>query len=642
MGRRRTIRLKIIGLLLVPLASMVVLWGVITAVTATESLELRQYKTLWTNLRLPAYQLTTELQRERLASARLLRLKTNSNESDVVAQRSRTDAARERFKQLSSAPMNTSDRIHAQVEAVLAQLNRLEPIRGEIDAGLTARLHMVETYNGITDALFGLHRNVAFVDDIPIYEQSRVVVDIGYARELLTREQALAAGPTTAAERRLFTQIVGNRRFLLDQALGELDAGLRDTQVSLITSPAYQRMRIMEDQIIAGDAPAGWLSTTESLNKSFQDAQMQASSLLSERAEPVADSVLQRAFLLAGTCFVLVIVSIGFSLRMGNRLSRELAALRQAALEVSRERLPQVVEKLRRGETVEVPALSVTSTTTEIGDVGEAFSTVQQTAVEAAVGQAQLRDGVGHVFRNLARRSQTLLHRQRIQLADMQHRATEPEALDDLFRLDHLTTRMRRHAEGLIILSGATPGRGWSKPVPLLDVVRGAAAEVEDYQRVIVEPMPGQRLAGPVVGDVMHLIAELIENATVYSPPHTPVQVRGEVAARGFALEVEDRGLGMSPEDMAELNARLASPPEFDLADSDQLGLFVVSRLAARHDIRVTLRGSPYGGTTAIVLIPAEHVSDPPAEPEERATEKEPATEPAREGARSIRVVQSD
>jgi K+-sensing histidine kinase KdpD len=191
---------------------------------------------------------------------------------------------------------------------------------------------------------------------------------------------------------------------------------------------------------------------------------------------------------------------------------------------------------------------------------------------------------------------------------------------------------MRRHAEGLIILSGATPGRGWSRPVPLLDVVRGAAAEVEDYQRVIVEPMPAQRLDGPVVGDVIHLIAELIENATVYSPPHTTVIVRGEAAARGFAIHVEDRGLGMSAEELTDFNGRLASPPEFDLADSEQLGLFVVSRLAARHDIRVTLRGSPYGGTTAIVLIPAEHVTDPPAEP----------AEPIRQPARPMRVVQGE
>jgi signal transduction histidine kinase len=611
--------MKIIGLLLVPLASMVVLWGVITAVTASESLELRQYKTLWTNLRLPAYKLISELQHERLTSAKLLRRATG--QSDVVGQRTRTDAARDAFTKLSNISKDRSEEIRTQVDAVYTQLSRLDAIRGEIDLGLSERLHGTEAYDAIIDSLFGLHRRVALIDDIPIYEQSRVIIDMGYAKELLTREQAIALGPTTAAERRQFTQLVGNRRFLIDQSLTELDPALRETNVALVTSTAYQRMRLMEDQIIAGATPRGWLATTESLAKTFQDSLMRASTMLNERAGPVADSVLSRAFVLAGTGFLLVIVSIAFSLRMGNRLSKELGTLRLAALEVAQERLPHVVAKLRKGEKVELPELSLATSTVEIGDVGQAFSTVQQTAVEAAIGQAQLSEGVGHVFRNLARRSQTLLHRQRIQLEDMQHRATDPEALDDLFRLDHLTTRMRRHAEGLIILSGATPGRGWSKPVPLLDVARGAAAEVEDYQRVTVEPMPGQRLAGPVVGDVIHLIAELIENATVNSPPHTQVMVRGEETARGFVFEVEDRGHGMSAQELADLSERLASPPEFDLADSDKLGLFVVSRLAARHDIRVTLRGSPYGGTTAIVLIPAEHVADP--EPE--ADVKEPA-----------------
>ncbi|MFI7706510.1 nitrate- and nitrite sensing domain-containing protein [Nonomuraea sp. NPDC049480] len=620
--------MKIIGLLLVPLTSMVVLWGVITAVTATEGLELHEYKTLWTNLRLPAYKLISEIQRERLLSAKLLR--HTASTSAVAAQRAQTDAARDTFRQLSSDSKDRSEEIRTQVDAVYTQFDRLDAIRGEIDTGLFDRLHTVEAYNAIIDTIFSLHRHVALIDDIPIYEQSRVVIDMGYAKELLTREQAIALGPITAAERRLFTQIVGNRRFLIDQSLPELDPTLRDANVALIASAAYQRMRIMEDQIIAGATPKAWLSTTEGLAKSFNDTQMRASTVLNARAEPVADAVLNRAFMLAGLCLALVVVSIVFSLRMGNRLSKELGALRLAALEVAQERLPYVVAKLRKGETVEMPELSVASTTTEIDDVGQAFSTVQQTAVEAAVGQAQLSEGVGHVFRNLARRSQTLLHRQRIQLQDMQHRATEPDALEDLFKLDHLTTRMRRHAEGLIILSGATPGRGWSRPVPLLDVARGAAAEVEDYQRVTVEPMPGQRLAGPVVGDVIHLIAELIENATVYSPAHTSVIVRGETAARGFVFEVEDRGRGMSVEELAELNERLASPPEFDLADSDRLGLFVVSRLAARHDIRVTLRGSPYGGTTAIVLIPEEHVAEPEA----------PA--PAEEPVRPMRVVRSE
>ncbi|MEV4391271.1 nitrate- and nitrite sensing domain-containing protein [Nonomuraea sp. NPDC049607] len=620
MGRSRTIRMKIIGLLLVPLTSMVVLWGVITAVTAGESLELRQYKTLWTNLRHPAYKLISELQHERLSSAKLLR--RAASPKDVADQRTRTDAARDEFRKLSSSSKDRSEEIRTQVDAVYTQLGRIDAIRSEIDDGHSDRLLVGEAYNTVVDSLYGLHRRVALINDIPIYEQSRVIIELGYAKELLTREQAIALGPVTPSERRQFTQIVGNRRFLIDQGLGELDPSLRDTQVSLVTSPAYQRMRLMEDRIIAGATPPrGWLSTTESISKTYAESLMRASTLLNSRADPVADQVLSRAFILAGTCFLLVIVSIVFSLRMGNRLSKELGALRLAALEVAQERLPHVVAKLRKGERVEMPELSVATSTVEIGDVGQAFSTVQQTAVEAAIGQAQLSEGVGHVFRNLARRSQALLHRQRIQLEDMQHRATDPEALDDLFRLDHLTTRMRRHAEGLIILSGATPGRGWSKPVPLLDVARGATAEVEDYRRVTVEPMSGQRLAGPVVGDVIHLVAELIENATVYSPPHTQVIVRGEETARGFAFEVEDRGLGLSTQELAELNERLASPPEFDLADSDKLGLFVVSRLAARHDIRVTLRGSPYGGTTAIVLIPAEHVADP--EPE--ADVKEPA-----------------
>ena len=218
--------------------------------------------------------------------------------------------------------------------------------------------------------------------------------------------------------------------------------------------------------------------------------------------------------------------------------------------------------------------------------------------------EARLRQGLNDVFRSLARRSQSLLHRQLTLLDQMERRASDPEALDDLFRLDHLTTRMRRHAEGLVILAGAPPGRGWSSPVRMVDVMRGAIAEVEDYARVSVATRSQAALAGSAVADVIHLLAELIENATTLSPPYTSVRVSGDTVANGFAIEVEDRGLGMSPTRLAELNDRLANPPEFNPSDSEQLGLFVVSQLAKRHGIRVTLKASPYGGTAAIVLIP--------------------------------------
>jgi hypothetical protein len=190
-------------------------------------------------------------------------------------------------------------------------------------------------------------------------------------------------------------------------------------------------------------------------------------------------------------------------------------------------------------------------------------------------------------------------------MLDEMERATEdPESLSQLFRLDHLTTRMRRQAEGLIILSGAAPGRGWREPVSVVEVLRGAIGEIEDFARVDLITESPDFLQGPGVADMTHLLAELVENAVLYSPPTTRVQVRSARVANGYVIEVEDRGLGIPADTMAVLNERLARPPEFDLADSDQLGLFVVSRLAARHQIKVTLRASGYGGTLAIMLLP--------------------------------------
>src|SRR5690606_15121147 len=270
-------------------------------------------------------------------------------------------------------------------------------------------------------------------------------------------------------------------------------------------------------------------------------------------------------------------------------------------------RLPRVVERLSRGEDVDVAAEAPpiqAGDSREVADVSHAFSSVQRTAVEAAVGQAKLRKGIAQMFVNLARRKQALLNRQLQLLDSMQRRTTEPDALEDLFRLDSLTTRMRRHAESLIILSGNTPGRAWRRPVPIVDVIRAAVAEIEDYQRIQVFPVGETAVNGSVAADLIHLVAELVDNAASFSPPQTTVQIRGEEVANGFVIEIEDRGLGLSAEEYAAINQNLANPPEFDLADSDRLGLFVVGQLVNRYGVNVTLRPSPYGGTTAIVLIP--------------------------------------
>jgi signal transduction histidine kinase len=293
--------------------------------------------------------------------------------------------------------------------------------------------------------------------------------------------------------------------------------------------------------------------------------------------------------------------------RFGRKLRAELTSLYDSARQIADERLPQLVERLRRGEDVDIAAESPplpSARITEIANVVRAFSTVQRTAVEAAAGQASLRKAVNRVFASLSLRNQSLLHRQLSMLDDMERAASDPVALADLFRLDHLTTRMRRHAEGLLILAGVTPGRGWSNPVPVADVLNAAVAEVEDYVRVDVTCECADAVAGTAVNDVIHLLAELVENATTFSPPDTRVEIRGDAVGRGFAVEVEDHGLGMPAREIAAHNERLAAPPEFDLSNSDQLGLFVAATLAARHQIRITLRRSPLGGTTAIVLLP--------------------------------------
>jgi signal transduction histidine kinase len=331
-----------------------------------------------------------------------------------------------------------------------------------------------------------------------------------------------------------------------------------------------------------------------------------------QRATPVATGVIVRLLLAAGLGLVTVITSIIMSITTARNMLRQLERLRDAARQLANERLPGVVARLSRGDEVDVAAEAppLEFGNDEIGQVGQAFNAVQETAIRAAVQQAELRRSVRDVFLSIARRSQSLLHRQLSQLDGMERREGDAGKLAELFSIDHLATRMRRNAENLIVLAGANPGRVWRRTVPMVDVVRGAIAEVEDYARVTVYPIGPVQLAGRAVSDVIHLLAELVENALSFSPPHTEVHIKGQPVGKGFVLEVEDRGLGIEPAELAELNERIGSHPDFNLTNAARLGLFVVSRLAERHGIRVHLKESAYGGTTAIVLIPRSLLGD--------------------------------
>jgi len=333
---------------------------------------------------------------------------------------------------------------------------------------------------------------------------------------------------------------------------------------------------------------------------------------LDDHLSAMTHAQIAEMILLGGGGLVVITGAIVLMGTFTRQLSHDLADLASTARRLADEQLPQAMQRLRDGQeaglAAETPAWPRTRSA-EIDEAAAAISRLQKTTISAATGESGLRIGLRQVFVSLARRNQSLLQRQLRLIDSLEQKASDPAALADLFSLDHLTTRMRRHAESLAILSGAAPGRSWTEPVPVIDVIRGAMAEVEDYRRVSVLTKAEEAVAAPAVADMIHLLAELIENATMFSPSGTRVEVRAERVANGFAIEIDDRGLGIEPAQLEELNQQLAEPPDFDLANADRLGLFVGAKLASRHGIRVSLRPSPYGGTTAIVLMPNSIVS---------------------------------
>jgi signal transduction histidine kinase len=545
------------------------------------------------------------------------------------AQRARTDAAATAFRAgITAASGDITTPARSVINAILVQLNELPAIRSSADDGNLSPVEVFEAYDDVADSFFSLARSAEENPDqsLALVELGEGAGDEGQAGELISREAAVAdgvfaaGGTMTDDEYQLFTQSVDNQR-LLEQigSSPQYWQQIPDPYSGVFTSLSFADFQALEDVIVstpAGESipvnPATWRTTVQSVLTQFTNAETAARLGATNGQAHEGDVDLIRLFGVGAAGLVAVAVSILLLLGFGRRIARELTELRQEARALAEERLPSVVSRLRETADVDVnaeaPPLALRTKTREVTETAQAFSDVQRTAIEAAVGQARLRQGVNNVFRSLARRNQSLLQRQLRMLDGMERTTDDPEALDRLFRLDHLTTRMRRQAEGLIVLSGAAPSRGWREPVPVVEVLRGASGEIEDYQRVDLQVDARDLMHGAAVADVTHLLAELIENATQYSPPDTRVQVTAGQVTSGYVLGVEDHGLGMPAETMAEVNSQLAHPPEFDLADSDQLGLFVVSRLAARHGISVELRQSPFGGTLAIVLLPQQLV----------------------------------
>jgi signal transduction histidine kinase len=634
----RSVRTRILLLALVPLLSLFGLYVFTTSITARNAINLARADTLKNATGQPTGTFEGEIQAERLLAVLYLAAPTPANQARLAAveQQVGREAAALRGTLMSGATMNNASAPQARaIDTLLAAMKGLPALQSEVTARTIGRPAAIAAFNTLVDdGDQVLNQTIRQETNSAIVAQALAFVRIGRVGDLLGQEDAILLGdlPTgsfTAADRRQFTQLAGARRYLVQVTLPDLDPAYRAYYARDVSSLASASLTHLENKVMATPprhlpavSPLAWEQSVGAVTAGFSNAGRQAADALTQQASNVASGTNLQLIVTGGIGLLLVIVSIVVAIFTARSLVRELSGLRQSALALANERLPEVVDRLALGQDVDVSteAPDIPASSDEIGQVRDAFTAVQQTAVRAAVGQARLRQGMSEVFRNLARRSQSLLHRQLALLDAMERRARDPQELEDLFRLDHLTTRMRRHAESLIILSGHQPARGWRNPVPLVDVLRAAVAEVEDYTRIRATSATSASLMGPVVGDVIHMIAELAENATMFSPPNTPVVIHGDTVGKGFAVEIEDRGLGMSDEQLARINDLLENPPPFDPSGSDQLGLFVAGQLAKRHDIKISLRPSPYGGTTAIVLIPqslvvpeGSHAKDPAA-----------------------------
>ncbi|WP_406283719.1 nitrate- and nitrite sensing domain-containing protein [Streptomyces sp. NBC_00209] len=365
-----------------------------------------------------------------------------------------------------------------------------------------------------------------------------------------------------------------------------------------------------QDELKAkGITPETWLAAATAKFDGYTTVENElVEKAVTEAAEISSDA---RTDAIVNASIVVVALLAAFLLAglMARQMSRSMRRLRTAAFGIAEQRLPSLVDQLSRTDPgrvdTRVQPIPINSQD-EIGEVARAFDQVHQEAVRLAAEQAMLRGNVNAIFTNLSRRNQSLIEGQLTLITDLENNEADPDQLESLFRLDHLATRMRRNGENLLVLAGEEPGRRWNQPVPLVDVLRAASSEVESYERIELSGVPETEIHGQSVTDLVHLLAELLENATTFSSPQTKVRVTAtRLPDSRVMIEIHDKGIGLTAEDFADINHKLANPPTVDAAVSQRMGLFVVGRLADRHGIRVQLRPSgEQAGTTSLVMLP--------------------------------------
>ncbi|MDQ0958956.1 signal transduction histidine kinase [Streptomyces sp. B4I13] len=634
--RNWRISTRLVALLTLPVVAATTL-GALRIDQSMDDIKQLDNMKLLTDMTKQATELAVQLQNERDRSAGPLAHGSKATDFGVKGYRDKTDKAVTAFQDASeeidaASTDGNLQGVRDSLVGLLSDLGNLAKIRSTAYSEPKNSTQTVEAYHRLITSLLDLSQDMAQATSNPeMIQRTRALSAFSAAKEYASVQRAVLAAALPVSNT-VYGDLSENDRQYAEAALENQDSELAsfrsiygDDGAEELLQPIERGNPVIEE---ADTYATRALSSTTGLQsqdkRSYQDWIDDSSTKIAQMAniehtlledmeqkarELRAES--EREAIISGALILLVLgVSLVGAFVVARSMIRSLRRLQETATKVAQDRLPELVKQLSESDPQDVDT-SVESvgvhSRDEIGQVAAAFDDVHREAVRLAAEQALLRGNVNAMFTNLSRRSQGLIQRQLSLISELESREADPDQLSSLFKLDHLATRMRRNGENLLVLAGEEPGRRWTRPVPLVDVLRAAASEVEQYERIELSSVPTTEVAGRVVNDLVHLLAELLENATSFSSPQTKVKVTGHALPDGRVLiEIHDTGIGLSPEDLAAINERLASPPTVDVSVSRRMGLFVVGRLSQRHGIRIQLRPSDSGGTTALVMLPVD------------------------------------
>ncbi|GAA0325872.1 hypothetical protein GCM10010302_76200 [Streptomyces polychromogenes] len=626
---------RLVSLLTLPVVAATTLGGFRINDSLNDIAQLEHMQLLTTMTR-QATNLAAMLQEERDKSAGPMSITKDGKANSLVqGVRDQTDAAAKAFAAATDKVDNAEDKdetlksIRNNILQIGRQLTGIEDIRKK--AYMNGAQQTVTEYNALIVSLLSLSQDMAQATSNPeMIKRTRALAAFSSAKEYASIQRAVIAASLLESSDKPGKLDENDRLYGLSALRGEsqakktfelvyqgkpeeLLAALGDGNTEIGSADHYARRVLSTQGQFLKEKNRSWMDWYDADDTKLQAMKVIELTLLEDMEQKARElkNESQQDAIINGALILLVLgVSLVGAFVMARSMIRSLRRLQDTATRVAQDRLPELVKQLSESDPQDVDT-SVESvglhTRDEIGQVAAAFDDVHREAVRLAAEQALLRGNVNAMFTNLSRRSQGLIQRQLSLISELESREADPDQLSSLFKLDHLATRMRRNGENLLVLAGEEPGRRWTRPVPLVDVLRAAASEVEQYERIELAAVPGTDVAGRVVNDLVHLLAELLENATSFSSPQTKVKVTGHALPDGRVLvEIHDTGIGLSPEDLAAINERLASPPTVDVSVSRRMGLFVVGRLSLRHGIRIQLRPSDSGGTTALVMLPVD------------------------------------